>query len=78
MTTFNGVKGRWFSCSKNYSDSVPAIFLPILNGDSSYGNYWSSTAGNGDSAYYLYFSGSSVYMNSNSRSNVYSVRCLKN
>lgn len=78
MTTFNGVKGRWFSGSKTYSDSVPAIFLPILNGDSSYGNYWSSTAANGDSAYYLYVGGSSVYMNSTSRSNVYSVRCLKN
>mgnify|MGYP002677702058 FL=1 len=78
MTTFNGVKGRWFSGSKTYSDSVPAIFLPILNGDSSYGNYRSSTAANGDSAYYLYVGGSSVYMNSTSRSNVYSVRCLKN
>lgn len=78
MTTFNGVKGRWFSGSKTYSDSAPAIFLPILDGDSSHGNYWSSTASTGDSAYYLYFNSSSVYMNSNSRSNVYSVRCLKN
>lgn len=78
MTTFNGVKGRWFSGSKTYSDSAPAIFLPILDGDSSHGNYWSSTASTGDSAYYLYFNASSVYMNSTSRSNVYSVRCLKN
>ena len=76
--TYNGVKGRWFSGSKTYSDSVPAVFLPVLDASNSDGDYWSSTAGNSDSAYYLYFYGSSVYVDYRYRSYAYSVRCLKN
>ena len=71
------MKGRWFSGSNAYSESAPAIFLPVLSGGS-YGYYWSSTANNSSSAYHLYFSGSSVDVRSNYRSGAYSVRCLKN
>ena len=77
MTTFNGMQGRWFSGSKTYSDSVPAVFLPVINGGSS-GDYWSSSAYYGSSAYYLFFNGSSVNVSNNDRSSAYSVRCLKN
>ena len=74
--TVNGVKGCWFSGSKAYSASAPAIFLPYLNGY--YGAYWSSTYNGSSFAYYLSFSSSSVYMDDyGDRSTSYSVRCLK-
>ena len=72
------MKGRWFSGSKTYSDSVPAVFLPVLDASNSYGYYWSSTADGSYGAYSLFFNGSEVNVYGNSRSNAYSVRCLKN
>lgn len=77
--TVNGMQGRWFSGSKTYSESVPAIFLPYKKGSSG-GHYWSSTDGSSYAyAYFLYFSGrSSVGVSDYFRSYTYSVRCLKN
>ena len=80
-TTYNGVKGRWFSGSKTYSESVPAVFFPVLNSSSSYGSYWSSTAksSGSTSAFSLFFNGSTVEVDKygRDRSNAYSVRCVK-
>ena len=76
-TKFNGMSGRWFSGSKTYSSSVPAVFLPCLKGHSS-GDYWSSTVTGSNNAYYLYFYSSSVRMYYGDRSDSYAVRCLKN
>lgn len=74
--TVNGIKGRWFSGSKAYSSSAPAIFLPYLNGY--YGCYWSSTYDGSSFAYYLFFNSSSMRMdNYGVRSDSYSVRCVK-
>ena len=81
FTTFDGMKGRWFSGSNAYSESVSAIFLPAAGSrggsrDSS-GYYRSSTEYNSYSVYNLYFNSSRVGMEHNDRSYSFSVRCVK-
>ena len=65
-TTNYGVKGRWFSGSRTYSKSAPAIFLPV-------GYYWSANA-----FYRLYLTSERVTVDrvSNQYETFY-VRCLK-
>ena len=79
VTTVNGMEGRWFSGSKTYSSSVPAVFLPYQKGWSG-GGYWSSTEyyyyiGN---AFVLVLDSSGVGMCHSDRSDSWSVRCVKN
>ncbi len=76
MTTFNGVQGRWFSGSQTYSDSVPAIFFPVLKGET-YGYYWSSQSYGANTYYDLYFNSKDVSLDYASKFKTYSVRCIK-
>ena len=65
-TTNYGVKGRWFSGSRTYSKSAPAIFLPV-------GYYWSANA-----FYRLYLTSERVTVDRVSNQYVtFYVRCLK-
>lgn len=41
---FNGMNGRWFSGSNNYSELTDAVFFPYTNDNSSAGSYWSSNS----------------------------------
>ena len=80
FTTFDGMKGRWFSGSNAYSGKVPAIFLPAAGNGSfrgSYGWYWSSTEYSSGSAYDLYIDSYKANMDYSSRPNSFSVRCVK-
>ena len=85
FTTYNGVKGRWFSGSKKWSNEVPSIFLTAsgrldgdneLGGKESLGCYWSSTMST-IYTYYLRFDKRSVdYSNTNYHYS-FSARCVK-
>ena len=79
ITTLNGMKGRWFSGSQIYSDSIPAVFLPVLK-DSSYfvGCYWSYSVKSSENYYYLNFNNSKVGIDGGYYTKKYSVRCIKN
>lgn len=77
MTTYLGVKGRWFSGSKEYSESVPAVFFPVFSSGSPAGGCWSSTGTNGYYYYAIKFDSESadVSMIENTAENL--VRCVK-
>lgn len=69
---------NWFSGSKTYSDSVPAVFMPFLK-DGSYGRYWSSTVVvTSNHTYILDFNGSNVSVYDATPSYGYYIHCLKN
>ena len=85
FTTYNGVKGRWFSGSKKWSNEVPSIFLTAsgcLDGDNklgekeSIGYYWSSTMRT-IYTYYLRFDKRSVDYSSTNYNYSFSARCVK-
>lgn len=85
FTTYNGVKGRWFSGSENWSNEVPSIFLPAsghLDKDNkpeykeTIGWYWSSTMRT-IYTYFLRFDERSVDYSSTNGTAYYSVRCVK-
>ena len=76
LTTYRGATGRWFSGSQTYSSSASAIFLPFLSSQN-FGFYWSSTEYDSDYTYALNITTTSIYRTYRSRSNEYSVRCIK-
>ena len=83
--------GVWFSGSTPYKDVVDAVFLPMAgyvaaSSASSgnfvvlvgyYGDYWSSTKGDGETAYKLNFCSELVSVCCEYHSSVHSVRCVK-
>ena len=87
--SFDGMNGMWFSGSIPYKEGVDAVFLTMAggsfngskqnSGESAY--YWSSTEYHHVTEYYhvcvLCFDGSSVDLKSSNRSDVCSVRCVK-
>lgn len=75
-TTFKGTNGCWYSGSKFYSESVPAVFMPFIEGSTA-GHYWSSTEYDSDYAYSLDFDAFEVELGDTYRLNTYSVRCVK-
>ncbi len=78
-TTYLGVRGRWFSGSQAYSESAPAIFLPVLSLNNDFiGQYWSSTAimkGKMYTLFFWYIDNIGLY--SEISQHKCSVRCLK-
>lgn len=62
-TEFKGLNGRWFSGSKPYSESVPAVFLNATNSGSSCGVYWGNDYVGDRTLNALYFNASKIYPN---------------
>jgi uncharacterized protein YoxC len=75
--TYLGMEGRWFSGSRTYSSTAPAIFLPVYSSNSSFGDYWSSTEDNDGLTYYLWIDSREVSYGGAAREYKMSVRCLK-
>ena len=76
VTIFKETSGCWYSGSKTYSESVPAVFMPYLEGSTS-GHYWSSTEYDSNYAYSLDFAAFEVHVDYSYRLGTYSVRCVK-
>lgn len=74
-TRFNGTVGRWFSGRQEYSENVPAVFLPHTNVDDGY--YWSSSKTDEYCGKLLRSTLSSVSMEDELKDVRYSVRCVK-
>lgn len=74
-TTFNGMNGCWYSGSKTYSESNPAVFFPIGDVD---GRNWSSTMNGSKQAFcFLFTTYGLKRMNSSDISETFWVRCVR-
>ena len=81
-TEYEGLHGRWFSGSQEYSETVPAVFLNATSESSGSGIYWGNDYVADRTVNALFFSGSQISPNyrgfvfdfSNDR---YGSRCVK-